>query len=116
MNEDSDDNIAVFYINKEKATEFLRPARHLISRTAQELNGFIHKVTDKGSRVKMRIASVTDSQQFIRWFGNWMKFPENASKVVDMDGRPLIVYHGTNATFTAFDTSKGRVFYPLLPS
>ena len=28
------------------------------------------------------------------------------SKVVDADGRPLVVYHGTNADFTAFDNGR----------
>jgi 2-polyprenyl-3-methyl-5-hydroxy-6-metoxy-1,4-benzoquinol methylase len=42
----------------------------------------------------------TQTQQFKKWFGN--------SKVVDEDGKPLVVYHGTEADFTVFDRSKGR--------
>ena len=109
LNEDSESNIAVFYINKEKAAEFLRPAGNPISSAAQKLDGFIHKVTDKGSHVKMRISSVTESQQFIRWFGNWKKNPEKASKVVNADGTPKVMYHGTsteNGEFYVFDYSK----------
>ncbi len=34
--------------------------------------------------------------------------PQSASKVVDEDGRPLVVYHGTDADFNVFDRSKGR--------
>lgn len=34
-------------------------------------------------------------QNFVRWFGE--------SKVVDAEGRPLVVYHGTNDDFTSFD-------------
>ncbi len=41
-----------------------------------------------------------NSPEFKKWFGN--------SKVVDENGQPLIVYHGTDANFTAFDMSKGR--------
>lgn len=36
----------------------------------------------------------TNSPEFKRWFGD--------SKVVDAEGRPLVVYHGTNADFDAF--------------
>lgn len=43
-------------------------------------------------------APPVESEAFKRWFGN--------SKVVDTDGKPLVVYHGTNATFNAFDPSK----------
>lgn len=38
------------------------------------------------------------SANFKRWFGN--------SKVVDENGNPLVVYHGSNANFTIFDKSK----------
>jgi hypothetical protein len=36
-------------------------------------------------------------ENFWRWFGE--------SKVVDENGKPLVVYHGTNADFEAFDSS-----------
>lgn len=39
----------------------------------------------------------TQTEAFKRWFGD--------SKVVDENGRPLVVYHGTNADFSAFDPS-----------
>lgn len=35
---------------------------------------------------------------FRAWFGDWEGDPANASKVVDENGEPLVVYHGTNAT------------------
>jgi len=34
--------------------------------------------------------------QFKAWFGDWENDPENASKVVDENGEPLVVYHGTD--------------------
>jgi len=39
---------------------------------------------------------------FIKWFGNWENDPANASKVVDDNGEPLVVYHGTRTNFTEF--------------
>ena len=44
--------------------------------------------------------------EFKRWFGDWEKNPENASKVVDENGKPLIVFHGSNKTFNSFDANK----------
>lgn len=41
----------------------------------------------------------TKDEAFKHWFG--------ASKVVDAAGNPLVVYHGTNAMFEAFDPAKG---------
>ena len=37
-------------------------------------------------------------QNFVRWFGD--------SKVVDKDGEPLVVYHGTASSFESFDLRK----------
>lgn len=33
--------------------------------------------------------------EFKNWFGDWENDPENASKVVDENGEPLVVYHGS---------------------
>jgi hypothetical protein len=40
---------------------------------------------------------------FKAWFGDWENDPANASKVVDENGEPLVVYHGTNIEFNKFD-------------
>lgn len=45
---------------------------------------------------------------FKKWFGDWEKDPANASKVLDENGEPLVVYHFTDSVFTAFDVSKAR--------
>ena len=61
------------------------------------------------------------TEAFKSWFGDWEHDPENASKVVDENGEPLVVYHGTYGDFTVFDKAKigsatdyglwGRGFY-----
>ena len=39
--------------------------------------------------------------RFKAWFGDWEADPENASKVVDENGEPMVVYHGTpDGSFT----------------
>jgi len=47
--------------------------------------------------------------EFKAWFGDWENDPKNASKVVDENGEPLVVYHGTNATFDEFKLEKPTV-------
>lgn len=42
--------------------------------------------------------TVEGVRNFWRWFGD--------SKVVDAEGKPLVVYHGTSADFEAFDNAK----------
>lgn len=60
------------------------------------------------------------TRAFKRWFGDWENDPENASKVLDENGEPMVAKHGTPFTFTTFDKSKqqqndagwlGRGFY-----
>ena len=46
---------------------------------------------------------------FKEWFGDWENAPENASKVVDENGEPRVVYHQTSEQFTKFDLSMSRV-------
>ena len=36
------------------------------------------------------------TKNFKRWFGDWENDPENASKVVDENGEPKVVFHGGN--------------------
>lgn len=45
---------------------------------------------------------------FKAWFGDWENDPKNASKVIDENGEPLVVYHGSDADFNVFDKTKGR--------
>jgi len=52
----------------------------------------------KNPEVKLSTKRVTETPEFKRWFGD--------SKVVDADGKPLVVYHGTTADINAFDAEK----------
>jgi hypothetical protein len=47
------------------------------------------------------------SEPFKKWFGDWQKSPETASKVVDAEGKPAIISHGTNSIFNKVDMKKG---------
>lgn len=59
----------------------------------------------------MNILENIQSQQFKRWFGDWQNGPENASKVVNADGTPKVVYHGTNKDFTVFQSASGMYWF-----
>ena len=49
---------------------------------------------ENGEKFSLRDEQI-HSEQFKDWFGDWEKDPKNASKVVDENGEPLVVYHGT---------------------
>lgn len=72
--------------------DFLMPARAFVESGAQ---------SSVGGGASFSRADQTNSEAFKRWFGD--------SKVVDADGKPLVVYHGTpNGGFSAFsEETKG---------
>lgn len=47
------------------------------------------------------------TKKFKDWFGDWEKDPQHSSKIVDENGEPKAVYHGTHlGGFTQFDPAK----------
>lgn len=51
------------------------------------------------------------TKAFKDWFGDWENDPKNASKVVDENGEPLVVYHHTdNPNLTKFSTDFENYF------
>lgn len=58
------------------------------------------------SNLPERLYAQVRTKEFKDWFGDWQNDPKNASKVVDENGEPRIVYHGSNQYgFDVFDPS-----------
>lgn len=102
-------DIGVYYAKKEALTLPVAGVRFPI-RLQQSIasSGIVHRFSEK---VNMKISETVQSQQFKRWFGDWQNDPAHASKVVNADGTPKVVYHGTNAEFTAFNSSDGTYWF-----
>ena len=98
--------VGVYYLDKEKTTRLLQRQGLQLPKGLKNSSGYVRSITDANSPVKPTLGSVLESQQFIRWFGDWMQKPNVASKVVDNFGRPLVMWHGTNAKFNTFDRNK----------
>ncbi|MEI7510509.1 MAG: hypothetical protein WCJ62_13720, partial [Flavobacterium sp.] len=60
----------------------------------------------KRSNLTPKQYKLVRSEAFLNWFGDWINDPDNASKVVDENGEPLVVYHGTNNNFTEFNLER----------
>ena len=50
------------------------------------------------------------TKSFKNWFGDWEKYPNESSKVVDENGEPMVVYHGRSEKFNIFEKRKGSRF------
>lgn len=81
-----------------------------IAPNAKGVNTSIAQTRAKDTKNKSESSTAggaTATPAFKRWFGDWEKHPNTASKVVDKNGAPLVVYHGTpDGSFTVFDVSK----------
>lgn len=86
------------YWDKQRSLEWMQTRGVQFSKVATN-QGVISNVISKDDLVnsgsKFSKASHTDTPAFRKWFG--------ASKVVDANGNPLVVYHGTPEKFNEFD-------------
>ena len=51
------------------------------------------------------------SSAFKKWFGDWETSPETASKILDSNGEPLPVYHGSNKKIDSFRADENQYVY-----
>ena len=105
LNDEVNQGFGVLYWDKKRAIALLSNGKVTMPNILNTLSdGFLHSIRENASPVKPKFENVTESQQFKRWFGDWEKHPNTASKVVNADGTPRIVYHQTGADFTVFNT------------
>ena len=86
--------------------------RYRSSRLSPELQAIKDQAKADGSFMKApngRPTNLTEKQwlqvrtpEFKEWFGDWENDPTNASKVVDDNGEPMVVYHGTSVSSRRF--------------
>lgn len=46
------------------------------------------------------------SENFKKWFGDWEDDPDEASKAINSEGQPAIIYHGSDKEFNIFNKEK----------
>lgn len=106
VQEEENGEIGVYYLDTEKAPVLFQTPGVQFPGHLLRNGGYVHSIAEPSSLVKLKLKNVTQSQQFKRWFGDWENDPYMASKVVNEDGTPKVVYHGTNSDFYTFDTER----------
>ena len=101
-----------------RAEEYDSDTKYSLRSNSQEVANIVAKAKADGTYMKApngESTNLTEEQwanvrtkAFKDWFGDWENDPENASKVVDENGEPMVVYHGTESDFNVFDRTKGR--------
>lgn len=113
------------YSNKELPVETLSQARarqeeyskemqNILANAKRDPEGNLLAPNGKKSNLTERQYAQVRTKAFKDWFGDWENNPKEASKVVDENGEPLVVYRWDNTNFTIFDKDKqGSKYKPF---
>ena len=94
-----------FYLDKKRTQNIFKKSGYQLPSRLKN-SGFNIIIRPIDDIVNKKINNITQSKQFIRWFGDWQNSPAKASKAVDNNGEPLVLYHQTGKEFTTFDTKQ----------
>lgn len=91
--------------------EYSKEMQDILANAKRDSEGNLLAPNGKKSNLTERQYAQVRTKAFKDWFGDWENDPENASKVVDENGEPLIVYHNTPFEFNGiFDMDhKSRI-------
>ena len=98
--------IGIYYIKNSAASSLGTGVQFPTRRPASSARGIIlHEIPEKVNR---KVSKQTETLQFARWFGDWQNDPDHSSKIVNDDGSPKVMYHGSPAVFDFFDIKKAK--------
>ena len=103
------DNNGSFDSGNPDITFALSPEERLIAKQAKADGTWLQAPNGQPSLLEPKLWATVRTRAFRDWFGDWLHAPEQSSRVVDVNGEPLPVYHGSHrAGFTIFDTALGE--------
>ena len=102
-----------------KQEEYSQEMKRILAKAPRDSQGRLLAPNGKLSNLTERQYAQVRTKAFKEWFGDWENNPKNASKVVDENGEPLVVYNGgRGGNFTKFSKDKitdsnnlGKGFY-----
>ena len=80
-----------------------RELQDILAKAPRDSQGRLLAPNGKPSNLTERQYAQVRTKEFKDWFGDWETYPKNASKVVDENGEPMVVYHGTKSEFNTFN-------------
>ena len=99
------DNNGSFDSGNPDITFALSPEERLITEQAKADGTWLQAPNGQPSLLEPKLWATVRTRAFRDWFGDWLRAPEQSSRVVDDNGEPLVIYHGSNFKFTEFDLS-----------
>lgn len=84
----------------------VRQEMDIIKATAMVNGNYMKAPNGQPTKLTEDQWALVRTNNFKRWFGDWENDPENASKVVDENGEPMVVYHGTAGSINKFENQQ----------
>lgn len=124
---DTNSNSGVSTRNLSSYRSFVEKEKAAVRKKAESDGTFMKAPNGKDTNLTEDQWLSVRTEAFKSWFGDWEHDPENASKVVDENGEPRVVYHGSPHVFTVFDVERsgenfnrsredgGLLFFSSLP-
>ena len=97
----------IFADGLEKSKQVENNEYNTIDELGKTLPGTKFSIYESGGETQ-RTETQVYSENFKEWFGDWENNSKSASKVVDKNGKPLVLYHQTKEDFTVFNTDNER--------
>lgn len=86
-----------------KTDDYEQRLQTILDEAPRDSEGRLLAPNGKPSNLPERLYAQVRTKEFKDWFGDWQNDPENASKIVDKNDEPLVVYHNTPFKFSVFD-------------
>lgn len=80
----------------EDETNYTAEEQHILNTAKRNKEGKLLAPNGKVSNLTENQYAQVRTKAFKEWFGDWQNDSENASKVIDENGEPLVVYRGIN--------------------
>lgn len=92
---------------KARQEEYSKEMQDILANAKRDSEGNLLAPNGRPTNLTERQYAQVRTKAFKDWFGDWENNPSEASKVVDENGEPLVVYHGSDSYgFNIFDPSK----------
>ena len=88
---------------KARQEEYSKEMQDILANAKRDSEGNLLAPNGRPTNLTERQYAQVRTKAFKDWFGDWENDPENASKVVDENGEPLVVYHGSSDIISIFN-------------
>lgn len=91
--------------NRSRQEVYTQEMMDILNNAPRDSEGHLLAPNGKPTNLTERQYVHVRTKAFKEWFGDWENNPEEASKVVDENGEPLVVYHGGASGINIFHSS-----------